>query len=131
MTEKIDETVSDIEKELFNQRNYLKRTALQIEELRVERAKIYEQNAAEDADISKKFDDYKTPTPVGQKHYDLSKSVIKVVYYAIRESKKGLGMDDLKDLLATRIDTDIRDAVWFLSDGGNVKGPSMNGKWSV
>ncbi|MBI4140306.1 hypothetical protein HY485_00555 [Candidatus Woesearchaeota archaeon] len=126
------EKLERIEIELSFARRQIKIETNNVGRLRLQRAEIYEQQAAADADISQKFGDYKTPKPSTQNHYDDAKSAIKAVYYTIRESgKDGLGLAELQDILATRTNNEIRDAVWFLHDGGDIYGPTLNWKWKV
>lgn len=120
-----------IETELRMTQGQIKKEQKFVEQLRQQRAKIYEQEAAQDTAISQKFDGYKTPSSVDQKHYDGLKAAIKAVYYTIRESPNGLGPKELKYILATRTDKEITDAVWFLKDRSDIQGPTLDWKWKV
>jgi len=126
------ERLERIEIELSCARRQIETETRNIEQLRLQRAEIYEREAVNDADISQKFDGYRVPKTVDRKSYDTTKSAIKSVYYAIRTAgKDGMGMTELQDVLATRTNKEIRDAVFFLNDGGDIRGPTRNWKWKV
>lgn len=121
-----------IEMELRMSRIQIEQEQKHIEQLRQQRAEIYEKEAAQDTDISQKFDGYKTPSPIEQKHYNDAKAAIKAVYYTIQEAgKTGLDMDEIMDILATRKENEIRDAMSFLRDGGDIEGPTLDWKWRI